>query len=242
MRKTLSLLLSAFLFVFAFIFGSCTKKEDIALGNVVILGDSYSTFENYIPDGYSCWYYPTASYTDVHSVKETWWHQLIHSTHSQLMLNSSYSGSTICNTGYDNADVSSSSFVGRITELLNKTDFEKEKVDTLIIYGGLNDYWANAPFGEFIYENWTKEDLYCIYPAFTYLLSTAKQGLPNARIVVIIEELLSEKMKENLAFLCQQLDVEYIQPKNISKKNSHPDLLGMDQLTEQIIEYFKQTP
>ena len=28
------------------------------LGNIFILGDSYSTFEGYVPEGYPCWYMP----------------------------------------------------------------------------------------------------------------------------------------------------------------------------------------
>ena len=238
MRRKFSWVITVILFVICSLFG-CTKKEDIHLGNVLIFGDSYSTFTNYIPDGYKSWYSRTAGYTDVNNVKETWWHQLVNRTHSTLMLNSSYSGSTICHTGYDGADFSDISFVGRMTALFSQTEFQKEKVDTVIIYGGLNDYWANAPLGELIYENFTPQDLYSVYPAFTYLLSNLKSNLPNARIIVIIEELLGQEMKENFALACQQLSVEYIQPQNISKTNSHPDLVGMDQLTNQIIEYLK---
>lgn len=245
MRRKFALIITTILFLTACFVG-CTKKgevnppkEDIQLGNVLIFGDSYSTFTNHIPDGYKSWYAPTASYTDVNDVKETWWRQLVDRTYSSLLLNSSYSGSTICHTGYDGADVADTSFVGRMTALFAQADFEKEGVNTVIIYGGLNDYWANAPFGELKYEDFTAEDLYSVYPAFTYLLSTIKHDLPSARILVIIEELLGQEMKENFALACEQLSVEYILPQNISKRNSHPDLRGMDQLTDQIIAYLK---
>ncbi len=238
MRRKFSSILAVILF-FAFSFCGCTKKEDIHLGNVLIFGDSYSTFTDYIPEGYHSWYSKTASYTDVNHVKETWWHQLIERTHSSLLLNCSYSGSTICHTGYDGADVANISFVGRMTALFAQTEFQKEKVDTVIIYGGLNDYWAHAPLGELMYENFTTQDLYSVYPAFTYLLSTLKSNLPNARILVIIEEYLGQEMQDTFALACQQLSVEYIKPQNISKKNSHPDLKGMDEITNQIIEYLK---
>lgn len=236
-KKFLSIITVFFLTICAF--GGCTKKEDIHLGNVLIFGDSYSTFTEYIPEGYPSWYSKTATYTNVNKAKETWWHQLIDRTHSRLLLNSSYSGSTICHTGYDGEDVSESSFVGRMTALFEQTDFQKEEVNTVIVYGGLNDYWAHAPFGELIYDDFTSEDLYCVYPAFTYLLTNLKSNLPNARILVIIEELLGQEMKESFAVACEHLSVEYVQPENISRKNSHPDLTGMDQLTEQILEYLK---
>ena len=236
-KKFLSLILVILSLVCSF--AGCTKKEDIHLGNVLIFGDSYSTFADYIPDGYFTWYSKTADYTDVNSAKQTWWHQLIDRTYSSLLLNSSYSGSTICHTGYDGVDVCETSFVGRMIKLFAKEDFNKEQVNTVFIYGGLNDYWANAPYGEIKYENITPEDLYSIYPAFSYLLSNLKANLPNARIIVIIEEYLGQEMQDNFALICDHLSIEYIKPQNISKENSHPDLLGMDQLTEQIIDYLK---
>lgn len=46
---------------------------------VAVLGDSYSTFEGFIPKGYATWYSPTAppETTDVNKVEQTWWWQLI---------------------------------------------------------------------------------------------------------------------------------------------------------------------
>lgn len=47
---------------------------------VSILGDSYSTFENFVePSGNALWYFkkPDPKLTDVNDVKQTWWHQFI---------------------------------------------------------------------------------------------------------------------------------------------------------------------
>ena len=41
--------------------------------NLLIFGDSYSTFCNYIPDGFVT-YYPNL---DVDNVEKTWWKNLI---------------------------------------------------------------------------------------------------------------------------------------------------------------------
>lgn len=71
----------------------------MTFGNVLIFGDSYSTFLNYIPEGYAH-YYGDSSKSDLDSVEQTWWYQLITETHSNLVLNDSWSGSTVCNTGY----------------------------------------------------------------------------------------------------------------------------------------------
>ena len=48
--------------------------------SISILGDSYSTFEGYLqPDTNAIWYWDNvkAKNTDVHHVRETWWHQFI---------------------------------------------------------------------------------------------------------------------------------------------------------------------
>ena len=66
-----------------------------SFGNVVIFGDSYSTFSGYVPDGYICYYGSELCKTDVTIVEETWWHQLIEETNANLLLNDSWSGSTI---------------------------------------------------------------------------------------------------------------------------------------------------
>ena len=89
----------------------------VNLGNVMILGDSYSTFVGYIPEEYEPHYYPTRPNCDVLEVEKTWWMQLIQETESKLILISSYSGSTICNTGYGGEDYTYKSFPTRFDEL-----------------------------------------------------------------------------------------------------------------------------
>lgn len=46
---------------------------------VAVLGDSYSTFEGFIPKGYATWYSPTTppETTDVNKVEQIWWWQVI---------------------------------------------------------------------------------------------------------------------------------------------------------------------
>ena len=242
MKKRFLSVLLAVLFVL-FSFSGCTQKdevdssENVTLGNVLIFGDSYSTFEGYIPQGFSTWYTKFPTNTDVSDVKQTWWHQVIKKTNSSLILNSSYSGSTICNTGYNGVDASGISFVGRMTALFANEAFKKENVNTVIVYGGLNDYWANSPRGSVKHENINESDLYYVYPALSYLLSSLKSNLPNARIIFIIEELIGQEMKNTFESICKYFSIEYIKPQNISKQNGHPDALGMNQLTEQIIAY-----
>ena len=239
-RKFLIILI--LLFTSLNLFGCKQIKSQVSLGNIVILGDSYSTFSSHIPEGYASWYKPNIDYTDVTKVEDTWWHKLVdRTTNSSLALNSSYSGSTICNTGYDGKDASSSSFITRFKNLVKENSVDLSSINTLIIYGGLNDYWANAPYGDIKYTDISEQDLFSFYPAVISLLQSAKTSLPNARVVFIIEEYLSDNLKQNLTDICTTLDVEYIKPQNISKKNSHPDKKGMEELTNQIIASFENS-
>ena len=59
---------------------------------ISILGDSYSTFEGYLqPDTNSIWYYTLPRHkTDVVSVRQTWWHQLIRENDYRLYVRISF--------------------------------------------------------------------------------------------------------------------------------------------------------
>lgn len=95
--------------------------------NAMIFGDSYSTFKRYVPNGYCVYYSETERpETDVTNVTETWWHQVITKAQLELILNDSWSGSTIGYTSYNNADCShSSSFIYRLRQLIAQ-DFFKQ--------------------------------------------------------------------------------------------------------------------
>ena len=62
--------------------------------SVSILGDSYSTYEDYMtPSTNELWYYAKngEKKTDVTDVTQTWWHQVIKENGWKLCLNNSYS-------------------------------------------------------------------------------------------------------------------------------------------------------
>ena len=95
-------------------------------GKVLIFGDSYSTFEGYIPEGYAFYYPPSLSTRpSLPDVNFTWWKALINETASTLILNNSWSGSTMGYTGYNGADTSkTSSFITRLRKLTLEGFFE----------------------------------------------------------------------------------------------------------------------
>ena len=106
------------------------KGETDFVGKTVsILGDSISTYKNYIPSGYASFYpYPTA---DVSDVNYTWWMRTINSLGMKLLKNNSWSGSCVsAGTG-----ISAATNDSRLVELTKGT----ERPDIIFIFMGAND-------------------------------------------------------------------------------------------------------
>ena len=203
--------------------------------SVSILGDSYSTFEGYLtPDTMDIWYFENKQdprRTDVKSVGETWWMQLIKKKNWKLELNNSWSGSTICYTGYGDEDYRLRSFITRVPALGSP--------DIILIFGGTNDSWSNAPVGEYKYADWRRADLYTFRPAMACMLHKIKERYPTADIYFISNDGLKPEITESMAQICKHYDVPMIQLENISKTAGHPNVKGMTQIAEQLDKAIK---
>jgi hypothetical protein len=210
----------------------------------VIFGDSYSTYEGYIPDGYAFYYCPQGRpETPVTKmrVEETWWARLSKAQNAELVLNNSWSGSTIGYTGYDNSDCSqSSSFIYRYRQLQKDGFFNKNQIDTLFVFGGTNDSWSDAPLGELKFSNWEEKDLFRVLPAICYFAYLLKNNLPDSEIVFIINTEIKVEIQTAIMQAAEYYGVKSISLENIDKKNGHPTKLGMSQIAEQVIKGLKQ--
>lgn len=214
---------------------------------ISILGDSYSTFEGYMAnDTNAIWYFKADNpqrnkKNDVTKVEETWWHQLINTTKGySLEVNNSYSGATICYTGYSKGneprvpiaalsshrDYSNRSFVNRSNTLGNP--------DIILVCGATNDSWCGAPVGEYIYGNWTTEQLYYFRPAMAKLLYDLKGNYPTARILFILNSELKESINESVHTICKHYGVECLDLKDIEKQGGHPSVKGMAEFSRQV--------
>lgn len=196
---------------------------------VSILGDSYSTFRGAIPQGYAV-FYPLQG-NDVKNVGETWWHQFITDAGMQLEVNNSYSGSTICNTGYNREDYSDRAFVSRVNEIGSP--------DILFIFGGTNDAWAGSPIGEYKYRNISKADLYYFRPALAYLLDELKSLYPKTKIYFLLNTELKEEINESVKTVCLHYGVPVIVLHDIDKQISHPSKEGMKAIASQISDFIE---
>lgn len=202
--------------------------------NVFIIGDSYSTYEGYIPEGYHFYYSDERKENPiVKGVEKTWWNMLANENNLNIILNDSFSGSTICNTVRETYDVESS-FVSRIDKYIAKNFFIENKIDTMFIFGGTNDSWIDAPIGNLKYSDWTDDELKCVLPAFCYLTNRAKEVVED--VIVIINTDLKEEITNGFIEACEKNEVKYLYLKEIDKENGHPTELGMKQISEQVTE------
>ena len=210
----------------------------INLGNVFILGDSYSTFKGYIPEGYAVYYSENSTDFGVDRVENTWWMSLINETDSALVHNNSWSGSTIGYTGYS-GDCTNSSFITRFEQLLEQGWFEENKIDTFFVFGGTNDSWSNAPLGELKLADWSREDLFSVLPAIGYIAHRLKTALTDTRVIFIINTDIKPEIQEGIKKACEHFAVEYIALRDISKIEGHPTKEGMTQIKDQILSYLE---
>ena len=211
------------------------------LGNVMIFGDSYSTYRGYIPEDYPT-YYADEPFkpTDVTQVEQTWWHSLFSYARANLVQNNSWSGSTVCYTGYGGVICKdTSSFICRFRKLKEAGFFREHHIDTLFVFGGTNDSWCGAPTGEPKYADWTETDLYFSVPAASYFLHELRETPPNAQIVVIVNTNLKAVLTEAFRESCRRFGLSCVELKDIDKMGGHPTILGMAQIKDQIIETLK---
>lgn len=206
----------------------CTAGNAKSKKSVSILGDSYSTFQNFLQPASNFVWYNAGKHdnTDVTKVQETWWHQLICNKGMQLCTNNSFSGSTICNTGYNKENYTDRSFCTRLWNLGSP--------DIIFIFGGTNDSWAGSPIGEYKYSDWSKEDLFNYRPAMAYMLENTIARYPGTDIYFILNDGLSDDITKSSICICEHYDITCIQLHDIDKINGHPSIKGMRQIAEQV--------
>lgn len=227
MRKLFTFYLSLFILLLA-----ATTTFAQTRKSVSILGDSYSTYRGFLqPDTNDVWYENVKEKcrNDVTKVTETWWYKFIYDNDYKLCVNNSFSGATICYTGYKkepNRDYRNRSYVNRVPYLGNP--------DIILIFGGTNDSWAGSPIGEYKYEDWTEADLWNFRPAMACMFSRLQDYYPKAEIYFILNTQLKPVINESCKTICEHYYIPMIVLENIDKQGGHPSILGMQQIAEQV--------
>ena len=220
---------------------SCVKPEDPTVEpteiHFSVLGDSYSTFEGYVdPETNDVWIH----YSDigVTNVEQMWWFKVANEMGWLLEKNNSFSGSLISN--YADFDAGNyyapHSFLRRMEDLGNP--------DVIFILGGTNDVWQSAPFGDYVYSDWTEEQLCSYRPALAYLLDNVKRHHPQAKLYFLLETDpcpggITEETRLNLIesthVIMSHYGVDCIDL-DIHKDWWHPDENGQKNIADQVLE------
>ena len=226
MKKTLYLLASLVILL-----SSCGKDpQPDPIKNFSVLGDSFSTFEGYVdPETNDVWsYYETIGVTEV---EQLWWYQVAQSTGWTLEKNNSFSGSLVCNMNHANY-YGPHSFLRRMDDLGNP--------DVILVFGGTNDMWDNAPMGEFKYSDWTDEELCTFRPALAALFDGLERKYPKAKIYFLADDALGDTFMESVKEIVSHYKVINIPLHNITKDWMHPNAQGMTEIASQLLAALRE--
>lgn len=109
---------------------------------ISILGDSISTYDGWIPEGFNVFYPFSGELTDV---SQTWWKGLIDDTGMELCANNSSSGSTCIGDSLCIDDPMFGCSDGRLSFLVGS---QGRLPDVIVIYMGTNDLLKGVPIGD----------------------------------------------------------------------------------------------
>lgn len=228
MKKTvIAILLMVFL-------ASCGKDPPFIKARFSVLGDSYSAFQGYVdPDSNDVWEsFPEIGVTGPEMM---WWYVLAEETGWTLEKNNSFSASLICNLDHD--DHAEHSFIRRMNDLGNP--------DVIFIFGATNDIFDEAPLGDYIYANWTEEQLCTFRPALAYLLDQLQRLYPQAKLCLLIDmDLCSggvdvsvrDAFIESMHVVANHYHVKSIDLYYIVKQKWHPNVRGQQGIAKQIVD------
>lgn len=207
--------------------------------NVCILGDSYSTFLGCIPEGQAVYYPRIEKVADVTEVTHTWWQPLFERRNMKLLINDSYSGSTVCKDTRPGQG-SESAFVYRMHNTLSEKGIGGEMPDVIFLFGTTNDSWLDRNVGENMYENRTEQDLFSVLPAACEMIEYVTAHNPQAKVFVLINCGIKDEIRMGLKEAAEHYGAVPVVLHDIDKSNGHPTRLGMAQISAQVEEALNQ--
>jgi len=231
---------------------SCLQQA-AAQRSISVLGDSYSTFEGFMScDSNLVWYFPenalhpsavrdSRNGNDVKDVRQTWWHLLCTQHGYRLCANNSFSGATVCWTGYrDRQTGLPGDFQNRSFE--NRARYLGCNPDIILVCGATNDSWCGAPIGEYKYEDWTADDLRTFRPALAKMFVNLSLYYPNVPVVFILNSELKPSVNESVETICQHYSIPLVRLHDIDKQGGHPSVKGMAAMAEQVAAVLSTLP
>lgn len=209
------------------IMSSCGKDpEPTGPVRFSVLGDSFSTYEGYVdPATNDVWeYYQDIGLTEV---KQMWWYQMSQTMGWELEKNNSFSGSLVCNMDYGNY-YGKHSFLRRMDDLGNP--------DVIFVFGGTNDIWDEAPMSEYVFRDWTENDLCSFRPALACLFDGLQRYYPEAELYYLADDALGEAFMESVHVISSHFGVSCIDLHGVKKDWQHPNVEGMTNIADQVVD------
>ncbi|MBO4327192.1 MAG: hypothetical protein J5950_07960 [Clostridia bacterium] len=157
-----------------------------------VVGDSISTLEGFIPEGYALYYDEnTKKIAGIESEDDTWWGQIILRLGGRLLKNNSWSGSTV---SY-HAEFTPGSFAHLDSRMSLLGDGEK-KPDVILIYMGVNDWASGTPI-----ETWgCMEERQSFAGSYRIMLDLIKEHYPDAEVWCISPAISTLRGDPNFEF------------------------------------------
>ena len=223
----------------ALMMSACVEPDEPATTRFSVLGDSFSALDGTVdPETNDVWSY---SAVDVTSPEQMWWHKVATGMGWVMDKNNSFSGSLVSNFNvFDGGDYyARHSYLRRMDYLGNP--------NVILVFGGTNDIYKRAPLGDYVYSDWTDEQLRAYRPAMAYLLDYLKRQHPNAKIYFLIdmelcindetiEEATRQAYIESMHRIANHYNVDCIDIYGIHKSYWHPDEQGQDDIARQVLE------
>jgi len=143
---------------------------------ISFLGDSITTLEGYNPDG-ALVYYDEAMFdeTGIREISHTWWGKLLEYLQADVLVNDSFSGSTVSQELWGMMYPSAISPM-RLNNL-NKHDINP---DIIVVNMGTNDYANGVEID--IQENLEETDYSYFKPAYDFMVEKLKEKYPTTEI------------------------------------------------------------
>lgn len=198
---------------------------DMSGKKVSIIGDSISTFEGYVVDGYPT-HYPGAAGTTVTTVDKTYWDILFRATGATLERNAAYSGSSA-------SDASRPSFFERCSrDILGEPD-------VIIVELGTNDSNNQVDVGPFDYSTvYTDLPENKFASAYIKGIKALRALYPNANIICLALNMTRE-YSTAIQMIAAQLRCNFVYCYTYLRENgSHPGAIGMSQIADTIMSSY----
>ena len=230
-----------FIAVIALLMSACNKPQEIYFS---VLGDSFTSCEGTVdPDTNYIW----PSYVNIGVTPDLmWFNKVAERTGWHLEKNNSFSGSHITNI-YDYAPdgviYSKASYLNRMDNLGTP--------NVIFIFGGTNDIYNRVPVGEYVYKNWTDEQLCTLRPALAYMFHSMKKLYPRTKIYFMLDmglciddtsisDTLRQNYIESMHTICGHYGIESIDIYGIQKSKWHPNAQGQATIAQKVIEAVRE--